>query len=83
VVTAPGGGPQFGAVTRSGGGLVFSGTGGAANGDYVVLSSTNVAAPLLNWLPVTSNLFDASGNFLFTNPINPARPQEFYRLLQP
>lgn len=82
VVAAPGGGPQFGSVTRSGGDLIFSGTGGAANGDYVVLSSTNVAAPLLNWLPVTSNLFDASGNFNFTNPINPARPQEFYRLKQ-
>jgi len=83
VVTAPGGGPQFGSVTRSGGGLIFSGTGGAALGDYVVLSSTNVAAPLLNWLPVTSNLFDASGNFNFTNPINPARSQEFYRLRLP
>ena len=83
VVAEPGGGPQFGAVTRSGGALIFSGTGGAANGDYVVLSSTNVAAPLLNWLPVTSNLFDASGNFNFTNPINPARPREFYRLRLP
>jgi hypothetical protein len=83
VVTAPGGGPQFDNVTRSGSALIFTGTGGAANGDYVVLSSTNVAAPLLNWLPMTSNLFDASGNFLFTNPINPARPQEFYRLKQP
>ena len=83
VVAAPGGGSQFGTVTRSGSALIFSGTGGAANGDYVVLSSTNVAAPLLNWLPVTSNLFDASGNFLFTNPVNPARPQEFYRLRLP
>jgi len=83
VVAAPGGGPQFGNVTRSGSALIFSGTGGAANGDYVVLSSTNVAAPLLNWLPISSNLFDAGGNFQFTNPINPARPQEFYRLLQP
>jgi hypothetical protein len=83
VVTAPGGGPQFGPVTRSGSDLIFSGTGGVANGDYVVLSSTNVAAPLINWLPVTSNLFDASGIFLFTNPINPARSQEFYRLRLP
>jgi hypothetical protein len=38
---------------------------------------------LLNWLPISSNLFDASGHFLFTNPINPAKPQEFYRLLEP
>lgn len=83
IVTAPGGGPQFDTVTLSGGDLIFSGTGGAANGDYVVLSSTNVVAPLLNWLPVSSNLFDAGGNFLFTNPINPAFSQEFYRLRLP
>jgi hypothetical protein len=83
VVAAPGGGPQFGSVTRSGGDLIFSGTGGAANGDYVVLSSTNVAAPLLNWLPVTSNVFDASGNFIFTNPFNSTQQQEYYRLRLP
>jgi hypothetical protein len=83
VVAAIGNGPHFGSVTLLGGNLIFSGAGGATNGNYVVLSSTNVASPLLNWLPVTSNLFDASGNFLFTNPINPARRQEFYRLLQP
>lgn len=49
-----------------------------ANGTIAV-----VVAPLLNWLPISSNLFDASGNFLFTNPINPARPIEFYRLFIP
>lgn len=83
VVATPGGGAQFGSVTLSGGNLILSGTGGAANGSFVVLGSTNVAAPLMNWLPVSTNPFDANGNFLFTNPIDPARPQEFYRLVEP
>ena len=82
VVTAPVSGPQFGPTVLSGGNLIFSGTGGVTNGSFVVLSSTNVAAPLMNWLPVTSNVFDASGNFLFTNPVDPNLPQEFYRLQQ-
>ena len=83
VVAAPGGDPQFGSATLSGGDLIFSGTGGAANGDYVVLSSTNVAAPLLNWLPISSNLFNAGGNFLFTNGIAPDELQRYFRLRTP
>ncbi len=82
-VIAPGGsGPQFGSVVRSGSGLIFSGTGGVTNGTYVLLSSTNLATPLINWVPVSTNPFDGSGDFLLTNPINPGRPQEFYRLQQ-
>ena len=73
-------GPQFGSVVLSGSGLIFAGTGGVTNGGFMVLSSTNVAAPLLDWIPVSTNPFDANGDFLLTNPINPARPQEFYRL---
>ena len=83
VVTAPGGsGPQFGPTVLSGGNLIFSGTGGITNGSFVVLSSTNVAAPLPNWIPVSTNPFDANGNFMLTNPINPSQPREFYRLQQ-
>ena len=80
VVAAPGGRPRFGLVNRIGDNLVFNGTGGTTNGSYVVLSSTNVAVPLTDWIPVSTNPFDANGNFLFTNPIDPGRPQEFYRL---
>jgi len=76
-------GPEFSSVSLSGTNLIVSGTGGTSNGSYIVLSSTNVTTPLLNWIPVSTNPFDASGNFLFTNPINPARPQEFYRLIEP
>jgi hypothetical protein len=82
VITMPGGGSQFDSVQLSGTDLIFGGTGGAANGSFVVLSATNVTMPLPNWIPVSTNPFDASGDFLFTNPINPTQPQEFFRLLE-
>lgn len=82
VVAVPGG-PEFGSVILSGDNLILSGTGGTSNGSYVVLSSTNVTTPLLNWIPVSTNSFDGSGNFQFTNPINPTQPQQYFRLLEP
>ena len=83
VIAPTGSGPQFSSVVLSGSGLIFGGTGGVTNGSYVLLSSTNVATPLVNWLPVSTNPFDANGNFLFTNPVDPAKSQEFYRLFVP
>ena len=82
VIAPIGAGPQFSSVVLSGSGLIFSGTGGVTNGSYVLLSSTNVALPLVDWIPVSTNPFDANGNFMLTNPINPSQPREFYRLQQ-
>jgi hypothetical protein len=42
-----------------------------------------VAAPLNQWLPVSTNPFDASGGFIFTNPLNPNSSQLFYLLQLP
>jgi hypothetical protein len=43
-----------------------------------VLTSTNLATPLTNWMVLSTNQFDASGNFSTTNPISTAMPQLFY-----
>ncbi len=81
--------PSFGSiqVVNNGGGgspgFVMSGTGGTANSTYYVLTSTNLALPLNQWTPVTTNQFDASGNFIFTNSAPTNTPQEFFRLQQP
>ena len=83
VIAPAGSGPQFNSVVLSGSGLIFSGTGGLSNGTFTVLSATNLALPLPDWIPVSTNPFDASGNCLGTNPINPALPKEFYRLKLP
>lgn len=64
---APPAPPVFGGIVLSNGNLVISGSGGPTNGTYYVLTSTNISAPLSQWTPVATNMFDAAGNFVFTN----------------
>ena len=82
VVTAPAQ-PVIGSVKSSGGNLIFSGSGGTAFGTYYVLTSTNLAAPLVNWTPLSTNAFDSVGNFNVTNAINAGTPRLFYLLKTP
>ena len=72
--------PIFSDAKVSGANLVLSGSNGVANGAYYVLTSTNVATPLGNWLKFSTNNFDANGAFSVTDVINPGVPQCFYRL---
>jgi autotransporter-associated beta strand protein len=64
----------------SGTNFIFSGSNGPANHNFVVLTSTNLTAPLANWVPVLTNSFDNNGNFNATNGINPAAGKGFYLL---
>jgi hypothetical protein len=48
-----------------------------------VLSSTNVALPVIQWNRVATNSFDPTGNFIFTNLIDLDKPTEFFRLQLP
>ena len=75
--------PVFGNISATANGLVMSGSGGTTNGTYYVLVSTNVALPPNQWMPVATNLFDGSGNFIFTNAMVPNSPQAFYLLQIP
>jgi hypothetical protein len=43
---------------------------------YVVLTSTNLNAPLSSWTPVATNPFTGA-TFDYTNPIVPGTPQQF------
>jgi len=79
----PPGPPSFGSIHATAHGLVMSGTGGTTNGTFYVLVSTNIALPLNQWTPVATNLFDGSGNFIFTNVPDPNAPQAFYLLQIP
>jgi autotransporter-associated beta strand protein len=72
--------PSFGGIQATANGLVMSGSGGPPNGTYYLLSATNLAEPLASWTRLLTNQFDANGNFNFTNSLNPASPQSFYRL---
>jgi autotransporter-associated beta strand protein len=61
-------------------GTTFSvnGSGGVPAWNYVVLTATNLAAPV--WTPVATNQFDTGGNFQFTNPVPAAADQRFFKL---
>ena len=70
--------PQFGTVNLSGTNLIFNGMGGTAGSNYVILASTNLTIPLTNWLALTTNTFDGSGQFHYTKNVNPAKPRQFF-----
>jgi fibronectin-binding autotransporter adhesin len=75
--------PAFNSVKLSGTNVILSGTNGSLSGNYYVLGSTNVATPLSNWIRVSTNSFDASGNFNFTNGVDPNQPRQFFILQLP
>lgn len=81
-VAGAGAQPTFTGTSVSGGNFIFSGSGGLAGGTYYVLTSTDAAAPLTNWIPIATNLFDGGGNFSFTNAVS-ADAQRFFILQIP
>ena len=82
-LVAGSGSPQFGVFNLSGTNLVFSGTGGSPGSNYVVLTSTNLTIPLTNWLALTTNTFDGSGQFHYTNNVSPVEPRQFFIFKSP
>lgn len=70
--------PRMNSFVQSGNNLVISGINGFANGPFHVLASTDVTAPLSSWSSVATGVFGPTGNFSFTTPIDPAKPQQFY-----
>lgn len=78
VVASSGSGPVINSTTVAGGNLIFSGTGGTANGSYVVFATTNLTTSLANWTPLQTNSFDGVGAFSVTNAILLSTPQQFY-----
>jgi hypothetical protein len=72
--------PVISSIKVVGGNLVFSGTGGGANGSYQVITATSLLTPLANWTVLGTGAFDGSGNFSVTNAIQAGTPQQFYRI---
>ena len=74
--------PVISGVSVAGNNLVVSGT-GPTNETYYVVTSTNVASPISVWSRVATNQFTGAGTFSYTNAINPALPQSYFRLQLP
>ena len=69
--------PVIGAPQISGNGFVFAGIGGVAGANFYLLATTNITQPVSNWTRLLTNQFDISGNFNFTNLMDPAASQDF------
>jgi uncharacterized repeat protein (TIGR03803 family) len=74
--------PVINAFTLSGTNLVLNNGGGISNRTYLLLRTTNVAAPLSQWSTVSTNVVGTNGNFSLTatNAVDPNAPQQFYIL---
>jgi hypothetical protein len=73
--------PHITKISLTGTTLTIQGTNGTANGQYILLQSTNLALPMIQWSPALTNSFDSNGNFnLSTNIVSPNTPREFYRV---
>jgi autotransporter-associated beta strand protein len=83
LVAAPTTPPVIGTITSSGSDLVMAGANGVPLGNYIVLSSTNLALPLSNWTPILTNQFDGYGRFCVTNSTPTNNAQNFYVLELP
>lgn len=70
------------AAGGAGNGVVFSGTGGATNGTYYVLTSSNLMTPTSQWTAIATNQFNSQGMFIFTNPVS-TNTSQFFILKQP
>ena len=63
--------------------VTLSGTGGTIGGNYYLLGSTNLGAPLSQWTRLGTNQFDINGNFGVAFPAPGSAPQMFYLLQLP
>jgi len=74
--------PGFNAPYVSGGNLILTGVGTPGN-SYVVLTSTNVAAPLSAWTTNVTGVFNGAGLFSNAIPTSASAPAHFFRLRTP
>ncbi len=70
------------ASAETGATLSLHGTDGYVGGTYYILMSTNLAAPLSQWVPISTNVLAASGDFILTstNAVIARTPDQFYVL---
>jgi hypothetical protein len=67
----------------AGGNITLTGTGGADNGTYHVLTTTNLVTPISGWTVVTNGSYTGTGTFSVTFPITPGDQQQFYAIKSP
>jgi hypothetical protein len=78
--TAPTKPAEITGIFMSGGNIIITGTNlnGGQNFHYVILTSTNLLLPLINWTVISTNGFNVDGTFSNTNTINSSDSSEFF-----
>jgi hypothetical protein len=71
--------PFITSFLKNGSSLIFSSTNGTPGWPCHLLGSTDPSVPLAAWKMIATNLFDPTGQTVFTNPI-PANGTGFYRI---
>lgn len=72
--------PQITHVEMTDQGFDIQGIGGASNGVFEILASTDLTIPTTNWSPIGSFNFDGNGNFDVTNAVPDGTDSEFFAL---
>jgi len=75
--------PAFNTIGLVGTNVVVSGTNGPRGGTYYLSSSPGIGLAPSSWTRLSTNSFDADGNFNFTNPVNTGTSSVFYLLQLP
>jgi hypothetical protein len=63
--------------------FVMTAVGGVSNGQFRVLTHTNLAEPLTNWAILSANSYDGSGSRVLTNFVGLMEPQRFFIIIEP
>ena len=71
------------AITRAGNQVIINGAGGFVGATYRILTATKVQLPVVQWTPIVTNQFGASGDFSYTNVIQPNMPAQYFRVVLP
>jgi pectate disaccharide-lyase len=72
--------PTITSVQLTDQGFEIQGIGGASNGVFDVLASTDMNIPVDSWTVIGTHNFDAAGNFSVTNPVPDGTDYEFFAL---
>jgi choice-of-anchor C domain-containing protein len=63
--------------------VVFTGSGGGSNAQFILMMTTNLAQPVTLWTPIRTNNFSSNGGFNLTNFYDLNLPWQFFQLLVP
>jgi T5SS/PEP-CTERM-associated repeat protein len=80
VVSTPSPAPKITRTVLTSNNLIISGSGGIAFDPCYLLTATNVAQPVAEWVRVATNRFDSGGNVNLTNPVLQSERGRYFRL---